>query len=126
MACDTASETYLSLLEDNHWTMVKTVDPEVFLDYMRQHRVMSEEDCQTIQNYFVHPTRRARMRKSSHTTAFLQHFIYLSVLLQQNRSVYINTRVMLQQPQEQEQNKRAGVHQRDDSKQAKASVHQRS
>ena len=71
MACETDSETYLSLLDDNHWMMVKTVDPEVFLDYMRQHSVLSEEDCQTIQNYFVYQSRRARMRKSSHTTAFL-------------------------------------------------------
>ena len=64
------SESYLSLLEDNHWVMIKSVDPEVFLDYMRQHHVLSEEDCQTIQNYFVHHTRRARMRKSCHVLYF--------------------------------------------------------
>ncbi|XP_076439753.1 uncharacterized protein LOC143279555 isoform X2 [Babylonia areolata] len=55
-------ETYLSVLEDNHWVMVKSVDPEVFLDYMRQHRVLSEDDCQVVQNCFINQTRRARMR----------------------------------------------------------------
>ncbi|KAL8597437.1 hypothetical protein ACOMHN_050935 [Nucella lapillus] len=56
------SESYLSVLEDNQWVMVKSVDPEVFLDYMRQHRVLSEEDCQVVQNCFINQSRRARMR----------------------------------------------------------------
>ncbi|KAK7112267.1 uncharacterized protein [Littorina saxatilis] len=59
---DGESECSLSLLEDNQWVLVKSVDPEVFLDYMRQHQVLSEDDSQNIQNQFVNPTRRARMR----------------------------------------------------------------
>lgn len=54
-------ETYLDPLESNRWILVKSVDPEPFLDYLRAHHVLSDMDSETVQNPYVNQTRRARM-----------------------------------------------------------------
>ncbi|KAK7493316.1 hypothetical protein BaRGS_00015442 [Batillaria attramentaria] len=55
------AETYTDFLEENRWVLVRSVDPEPFLDYLRSHHVVSDVDCETITNRYVYQTRRARM-----------------------------------------------------------------
>lgn len=57
------AESYTSILEENRYTLVSKVDPEPFLDFLRQLHILSEEDCQIVQNYYHNKTRRERMRK---------------------------------------------------------------
>lgn len=57
------AEPHKQVLEENRMPLVRTVDPDPFLDYLRNHHVLSEDDCQVVQNHYVNRTRRERMRK---------------------------------------------------------------
>ncbi|XP_041363521.1 uncharacterized protein LOC121379112 isoform X1 [Gigantopelta aegis] len=53
-------EKYADILEEHRFTLVSKIKSEVFLDYMRCHQFLDQEDCETIRNNYIYQTRRQK------------------------------------------------------------------
>ncbi|XP_046359451.2 uncharacterized protein LOC124137263 isoform X1 [Haliotis rufescens] len=55
-------DNYCDFLEDHFNDIIRFISPPVFFGQLRSARVLSESDCDEINNFYCHPTRRARAR----------------------------------------------------------------
>ncbi|XP_067673515.1 uncharacterized protein [Haliotis asinina] len=55
-------DNYCDFLEDHFNDLIRFISPPVFFGELRTARVLSESDCDEINNFYCNPTRRARAR----------------------------------------------------------------
>ncbi|XP_046553753.1 caspase recruitment domain-containing protein 10-like isoform X1 [Haliotis rubra] len=55
-------ENFCDFLEDHFNDLIRSVSPPVFFGQLRSARVLSESDCDEINNFYCNPTRRSRAR----------------------------------------------------------------